>query len=44
MIDADTISEIVGKYDLENIHLAVIGSHSALEILDGAKDEGMKTG
>ena len=43
MIDADTISEIIGKYDVENIHLAVIGSHSALEIMDGAKDEGMKT-
>lgn len=43
MIDADTISKIMGNYDIKNIHLAVIGSHSALEIMDGAKDEGLKT-
>ena len=43
MITADTISEIIGNYDVKNIHLAVIGSHSALEIMDGAKDEGLKT-
>lgn len=43
MIDADTISEIVRNYDVKNIHLAVIGSHSALEIMDGAKDEGLRT-
>jgi len=43
MIGTDTVSEIVNKYDLKNIHLAVIGSHSALEIMDGAKDEGLKT-
>jgi 5-formaminoimidazole-4-carboxamide-1-(beta)-D-ribofuranosyl 5'-monophosphate synthetase len=43
MIAADTISDIIGNYDVKNIHLAVIGSHSALEIMDGAKDEGLKT-
>jgi 5-formaminoimidazole-4-carboxamide-1-(beta)-D-ribofuranosyl 5'-monophosphate synthetase len=43
MIDTDTISRIVNKYDVKNIHLAVIGSHSALEIMDGAKDEGLRT-
>ncbi|HEY9399688.1 MAG TPA: formate--phosphoribosylaminoimidazolecarboxamide ligase family protein [Nitrososphaeraceae archaeon] len=43
MIDTDTISRIVNKYDAKNIHLAVIGSHSALEIMDGAKDEGLRT-
>jgi len=43
MIGTDTISEIVNKYDLKNIHLAVLGSHSALEIMDGAKDEGLRT-
>jgi len=43
MIDADTISKIMENYDMKNIHLAVIGSHSALEIMDGAKDEGLKT-
>ncbi len=34
---------IVKKYDLENISVGVIGSHSALEIMDGAKDENLKT-
>ncbi len=43
MIGADTISKIIGNYDVKNIHLVVIGSHSALEIMDGAKDEGLKT-
>lgn len=43
MIDSDTISEIIRDYDVKNIHLAVIGSHSALEIMDGAKDEGLRT-
>jgi len=43
MIGTDTISEIVKKYDLKDIHLAVLGSHSALEIMDGAKDEGLRT-
>jgi 5-formaminoimidazole-4-carboxamide-1-(beta)-D-ribofuranosyl 5'-monophosphate synthetase len=43
MIGTDTISEIVKKYDVKDIHLAVLGSHSALEIMDGAKDEGLKT-
>jgi 5-formaminoimidazole-4-carboxamide-1-(beta)-D-ribofuranosyl 5'-monophosphate synthetase len=43
MISTDTISEIVKKYDVKDIHLAVLGSHSALEIMDGAKDEGLRT-
>ncbi|HEY7694888.1 MAG TPA: formate--phosphoribosylaminoimidazolecarboxamide ligase family protein [Nitrososphaeraceae archaeon] len=43
MIDADTISKLMKNYDVQNVHLAVIGSHSALEIMDGAKDEGLKT-
>jgi 5-formaminoimidazole-4-carboxamide-1-(beta)-D-ribofuranosyl 5'-monophosphate synthetase len=43
MIGTDTISEIVEKYDVKDIHLAVLGSHSALEIMDGAKDEGLRT-
>ena len=37
------MENIVGKYDKENITIGVIGSHSALEIMDGAKDEGIKT-
>ncbi|HEY7757026.1 MAG TPA: formate--phosphoribosylaminoimidazolecarboxamide ligase family protein [Nitrososphaeraceae archaeon] len=43
MIDAGTISDILRNYDVKNLHLAVIGSHSALEIMDGAKDEGLRT-
>jgi 5-formaminoimidazole-4-carboxamide-1-(beta)-D-ribofuranosyl 5'-monophosphate synthetase len=43
MIGTNTISEIVKKYDVKDIHLAVLGSHSALEIMDGAKDEGLRT-
>ena len=43
MISTDSISKVVIKYDVKNIHLAVIGSHSALEIMDGAKDEGLRT-
>ncbi len=35
--------KLIDKYDLNNITLGVIGSHSALEIMDGAKDEGFKT-
>jgi 5-formaminoimidazole-4-carboxamide-1-(beta)-D-ribofuranosyl 5'-monophosphate synthetase len=37
------IDSILDNYDLENITIGVLGSHSALEILDGAKDEGFKT-
>jgi 5-formaminoimidazole-4-carboxamide-1-(beta)-D-ribofuranosyl 5'-monophosphate synthetase len=38
-----SIIDILRKYDHRNITIGVIGSHSALEILDGAKDEGFKT-
>ncbi|MGN6628369.1 MAG: DUF1246 domain-containing protein, partial [Candidatus Nitrosocosmicus sp.] len=31
------------EYDLEKISVGVVGSHSALEIMDGAKDEGLRT-
>lgn len=34
---------VVNSYDLDNVSVGVIGSHSALEIMDGAKDEGIKT-
>jgi 5-formaminoimidazole-4-carboxamide-1-(beta)-D-ribofuranosyl 5'-monophosphate synthetase len=40
----DVIENLITKeYDLENLSVGVIGSHSALEIMDGAKDEGLKT-
>jgi 5-formaminoimidazole-4-carboxamide-1-(beta)-D-ribofuranosyl 5'-monophosphate synthetase len=41
MIEQDTINEIIKGYN--DITVTVLGSHSALEIMDGAKDEGLKT-
>src|ERR671930_217728 len=44
MISIDYISNIVNnQYNLENITIGTLGSHSALEIMDGAKDENMNT-
>lgn len=43
MIGLQQIASIVDQYDLRNVTVGVIGSHSALEVMDGAKDEGMKT-
>jgi 5-formaminoimidazole-4-carboxamide-1-(beta)-D-ribofuranosyl 5'-monophosphate synthetase len=43
MIGLQQIATIVDQYDLKNVTVGTIGSHSALEIMDGAKDEGMKT-
>ncbi len=36
-------NQLVNKYDLKNVSVGVIGSHSALEIMDGAKDENLQT-
>lgn len=43
MIGLQQIATVVDRYDLKNITVGTIGSHSALEIMDGAKDENMKT-
>jgi 5-formaminoimidazole-4-carboxamide-1-(beta)-D-ribofuranosyl 5'-monophosphate synthetase len=43
MITRQRVANIVNKYDLKNIAIGTIGSHSALEIMDGAKDEDIKT-
>ncbi|RLF61370.1 MAG: 5-formaminoimidazole-4-carboxamide-1-(beta)-D-ribofuranosyl 5'-monophosphate synthetase [Thermoplasmata archaeon] len=43
MITQEEISEIFREYDKKNITIACVGSHSALQILKGAKDEGFKT-
>src|SRR5262245_37984219 len=43
MIGLQQIAPIVDQYELKNITVGTIGSHSALEIMDGAKDENMKT-
>lgn len=41
MISRDEILSILEKYDPEKITVGVIGSHSALDIADGAKEEGL---
>ena len=43
MITRQQVANIVNEYDLKNITIGTIGSHSALEIMDGAKDENIKT-
>jgi 5-formaminoimidazole-4-carboxamide-1-(beta)-D-ribofuranosyl 5'-monophosphate synthetase len=43
LISLEQIAAIVGDYDLKNVPVGAIGSHSALEIMDGAKDENLKT-
>jgi len=42
MIDQRAIWEILAGYDREHITVATIGSHTALQILKGARDEGFK--
>ncbi|MCK5628225.1 formate--phosphoribosylaminoimidazolecarboxamide ligase family protein [Candidatus Bathyarchaeota archaeon] len=39
----DKIHEVTREYDLEKIRIGVLGSHSALEIASGAKQEGFET-
>ncbi|HYX71973.1 MAG TPA: formate--phosphoribosylaminoimidazolecarboxamide ligase family protein [Nitrososphaera sp.] len=43
MISLEQVAAIVGDYDLKNVTVGTIGSHSALEVMDGAKDENLKT-
>jgi len=37
------IREIVSEYDPKQVRVGVLGSHSALEIASGAKQEGLET-
>lgn len=37
------LSKAFAKYDLKNLNIGVLGSHSALDICRGAKDEGFQT-
>jgi 5-formaminoimidazole-4-carboxamide-1-(beta)-D-ribofuranosyl 5'-monophosphate synthetase len=37
------INRVIEDYDPEEVHIGVLGSHSALEIAAGAKQEGFKT-
>jgi 5-formaminoimidazole-4-carboxamide-1-(beta)-D-ribofuranosyl 5'-monophosphate synthetase len=43
MIQKKDITEILDKYDKDNITIGVLGSHSALDICSGAKKHGFKT-
>ncbi|MCD6312463.1 MAG: DUF1246 domain-containing protein, partial [Thaumarchaeota archaeon] len=43
MIRRDEVLEVIEKYSLDDLRIGVLGSHSALEICRGAKDEGFKT-
>ncbi|RLG18689.1 5-formaminoimidazole-4-carboxamide-1-(beta)-D-ribofuranosyl 5'-monophosphate synthetase [Candidatus Micrarchaeota archaeon] len=42
-IKLDEMRKLVSAYDSNNLTIATIGSHSALDICDGAKEEGFKT-
>jgi 5-formaminoimidazole-4-carboxamide-1-(beta)-D-ribofuranosyl 5'-monophosphate synthetase len=39
----DKIKQAISNYDQKNIRIGVLGSHSALEIASGAKQEGLET-
>ncbi len=43
MISKNEINEILGKYDSKKITVGTLGSHSALNIFKGAKEEGFST-
>ncbi|MDI3475293.1 MAG: 5-formaminoimidazole-4-carboxamide-(beta)-D-ribofuranosyl 5-monophosphate synthetase [Thermococcaceae archaeon] len=43
MIEREQILEVLEGYEKDKIKVGVIGSHSALDIADGAKAEGFKT-
>ena len=39
----DKIKQVIKKYNPKEIRIGVLGSHSALEIASGAKQEGFET-
>jgi 5-formaminoimidazole-4-carboxamide-1-(beta)-D-ribofuranosyl 5'-monophosphate synthetase len=43
MIDRNRVLESLEKYDLSKAKIGVLGSHSALDVCDGAVDEGFQT-
>jgi len=43
MIDRKKIQDIVRRYDKKNIHVGMTASHSALDVCDGAAEEGIPT-
>jgi 5-formaminoimidazole-4-carboxamide-1-(beta)-D-ribofuranosyl 5'-monophosphate synthetase len=43
MIIKDEINDVLRKYERDKIAIATLGSHSALNIFKGAKEEGLRT-
>jgi 5-formaminoimidazole-4-carboxamide-1-(beta)-D-ribofuranosyl 5'-monophosphate synthetase len=43
MIDRARVLEVLEDYDLDDVRIAAIGSHSALDVCDGAVEEGFRT-
>ncbi|HJT83319.1 MAG TPA: formate--phosphoribosylaminoimidazolecarboxamide ligase family protein [Nitrososphaeraceae archaeon] len=43
MINSAQIFDIIKNYDITKINIGVLGSHSALEVMDGAVDESIRT-
>ena len=43
MIDGSRIGEVLEGYDLDNLRIAMVASHSALDTADGAAEEGFRT-
>ena len=43
MITREEINRILSRYDLKELSIGTLGSHSALNIFKGAKEEGFKT-
>jgi 5-formaminoimidazole-4-carboxamide-1-(beta)-D-ribofuranosyl 5'-monophosphate synthetase len=43
LITRHEVNRIINQYKLKDITIGTIGSHSALEIMDGSKDENLKT-
>ena len=43
MIKREVIAEKVAGYDLEDVRVGSVASHSALDVADGAVEEGFKT-
>lgn len=43
MIDREAIVQVLERYDPSGIRIATIGSHSALDVCDGAVEEGFRT-
>lgn len=43
MIDRESIFEVVDRYDLKKAKVGMVASHSALDVCDGAVEEGFRT-